>query len=88
MRHLTKFILLVVAIAAFSLLFPPMLTATLRDALLDFLDEPTTNKIIDYSRRTEASRACGMALLLSGWTAFVVLVNFLVDAASRSSRRT
>ena len=84
MRHFSKLAIVLLAIAAFSVTMPPLLTATIRDALLDFLDQPTADRVIDYARRTETSRAIGLALLLSGWTVFLVLVHVVVDAVWQS----
>jgi hypothetical protein len=78
MRCLIKACLMLAAAAAFGVVFSPLLTVTLHDALFDFLDEETAKKVTDYFRRTEVPRAIGITLVLVLWTGIVIAVDRIV----------
>jgi len=80
MRYVIKLAVVLVLAAVFSTVFSPVQTAAFRDALLDFLDGETVNKVLDYLRRTELSRALGMTMILVIWTGVVIAIDRLVDS--------
>lgn len=77
MRYLVLFAVLAVASLIAASLLCTVEALAFRDALLDFLDEPTTDKVIAYREATLLSRTLGVALVLTLWTAFVIGVDRL-----------
>jgi uncharacterized BrkB/YihY/UPF0761 family membrane protein len=83
MQYVVKFALFLIFAAGFGLLFSPLLTVTLNDAFLDFLDDETANTVTDYFRRTELSRAVGIGALLLFWTCIVIAIDRAIDHIMR-----
>ena len=79
MRNVVKGGLLLIAAVLFGLVFSPLLTVTIHDALLDFLDGDSANKVTDYFRRTEHFRAAGITLLLLLWAGIVIGIDRVID---------
>jgi uncharacterized BrkB/YihY/UPF0761 family membrane protein len=88
MRYFLKGGVLLIFAVAFGLVFSPLLTVTLHDALLDFLEAETAKKVTDYFHRTEVSRASGIAALLLFWTAIVFVVDRAFDSVSTKASTT
>ena len=83
MRNLVKLVVVLLCAGAFGMVFSLAVHVTFRDALLDFLDEATVDRVSDYLTRTTGVRAIGIAMLLILWTAIV----FAIDRAVDSTRR-
>jgi uncharacterized BrkB/YihY/UPF0761 family membrane protein len=84
MRSIVKCALLFIAAAGFGVVFSPLLTVTLNDALLDFLDEETAKTVTDYFRRTEVSRAFGIAIVLLVWAGLVTAIDRIIDSTMKT----
>ncbi len=78
MQYLVLSAVLVMASLVAAFLLYVAETITFRDALLDFLDEPTTDKVIAYREATSLSRTLGVALVLSPWAAVAIGVDRLI----------
>jgi hypothetical protein len=87
MRNATKVGLVVAAAMASGILISIAMKFTARDAMLDFLDEQSANKVADYYERTALVRGLGLALALLAWTGLVFAIGRVIDAMKPAGPR-
>ena len=84
MQSIVKWSLLLIAAAGLGVVVSPLLTVTLNDAFLDFLDEETAKTVTDYFRRTEVSRAFGISIVLFVWAGLITAIDRILDSTMKT----